>query len=87
MAGTGTSQAAKPGWDKLPSCPPGACVRPDDSMLMAMRFAVLRDLFTMLGASKRWWLAPLLVVLVVLGLALAGLQAVSYLSPFIYAVL
>ena len=56
-------------------------------MFLAMRFAVLRDLFRMLGASRRWWLAPLLIVLVVLGLALAGLQAVSYLSPFIYAVL
>lgn len=62
-------------------------MRPDDSMFMAMRFAVLRDLLRMLGASRRWWLAPLLIVLVVLGLALAGLQAVSYLSPFIYAVL
>lgn len=72
---------------RLTPHPPGAPVRPDDSMFMAMRFAVLRDLFRMLGASKRWWLAPLLIVLVVLGLALAGLQAVSYLSPFIYAVL
>jgi hypothetical protein len=56
-------------------------------MLLAMRIAVIRDLFRMLGASRRWWLAPLLTLLVVLGLALAGLQAVQYLSPFIYAVL
>jgi hypothetical protein len=62
-------------------------VRPDQSMLLAMRIAVIRDLFRMLGASRRWWLAPLLTLLVVLGLALAGLQAVQYLSPFIYAVL
>ena len=54
---------------------------------MFLAMLVLRDLFRMLGASRRWWLAPLLIVLVVLGLALAGLQAVSYLSPFIYAVL
>ena len=63
-------------------------IRSKERRLLEELSAVMgRDLFRMLGASKRWWLAPLLIVLVVLGLALAGLQAVSYLSPFIYAVL
>ena len=54
---------------------------------LSLRFSVFRDLYRMLGRTKRWWLAPLLVILVVFGLALTGLQAVEYLSPCIYAVL
>lgn len=54
---------------------------------LAMRLSLFRDIYRMVGRSKRWWLLPMLVVLVVFGLALAGLQAVEYLSPFIYAVL
>ena len=54
---------------------------------LAMRLSVFRDVYRMVGRSKRWWLLPMLVLLVVFGLALAGLQAVEYLSPFIYAVL
>ena len=53
----------------------------------SMRFRVFRDLFAMAGRSKRWWLLPTLGMLLLLGLALAGLQAVEVLSPFIYAVL
>ena len=62
---------------------------PDLSRLVLFggRLAVFRDLYRMLGRSQRWWLLPLLGMLVLLGLALAGLQAVQYLSPFIYAVL
>jgi hypothetical protein len=52
-----------------------------------VRLGVFGELWRMAARSKRWWLVPMMVVLVVLGLVLTGLQAVPYLSPFIYAVL
>jgi len=54
---------------------------------MGMRVKVFKDLMRMGKRSKRWWLTPMMVLMVLLGVALAGLQAVEYLSPFIYAVL
>ena len=54
---------------------------------LSVRLGVFRDLWRMAARSKRWWLLPMMVVLAALGLALTGLQAVQYLSPFIYAVL
>ena len=54
---------------------------------MGMRVKVFKDLLKMGKRSKRWWLTPMMVLMVMLGVALAGLQAVEYLSPFIYAVL
>jgi len=54
---------------------------------MGMRLAVFRDLMKLLKRSRRWWLAPLISILTLLGLALVGLQAVQYISPFIYAVI
>ena len=54
---------------------------------LSLRFSVFRQFYSMLGRTKRWWLAPLLAILTIFGLALTGLQAVEYLSPFIYAVL
>ena len=57
------------------------------SLLLGGRLQVFGDLLSMLRRSKRWWLLPLLGVMVVLGLALVGLQSVQVLSPFIYAVI
>jgi hypothetical protein len=54
---------------------------------LRMRASVFRDLAVMLRRSKRWWLMPVVAILFLFGLALVGLQAVPYLSPFIYAVL
>ena len=55
--------------------------------LFGGRLRVFGDLVSMLRRSRRWWLLPLLTVLLVLGLAHAGLQAVQVVAPFIYAVL
>ena len=52
----------------------------------AIRMGTVRQIFKMLGHTRRWWMAPMLVILVLLGLALSGLQAVQYVAPFIYAV-
>ena len=53
---------------------------------MAIRMGTIRQIFAMLGKTRRWWMLPMLVILVLLGLALSGLQAVQYVAPFIYAV-
>ena len=53
---------------------------------MAIRMGTIRQVFKMLSRSKRWWMVPMITILVLLGLALSGLQAVQYVAPFIYAV-
>ena len=53
---------------------------------MSIRMGTIRQIFKMLGRTRRWWMVPMLVILVLLGLALSGLQAVQYVAPFIYAV-
>ncbi len=53
---------------------------------LSLRFGTIRQIFAMLGRTRRWWMAPMLVILVLVGLALSGLQAVQYVAPFIYAV-
>jgi hypothetical protein len=53
---------------------------------IAIRLGTVSQMFKMLGRTRRWWMAPMLVILALLGLALSGLQAVQYVAPFIYAV-
>lgn len=55
--------------------------------LFAGRFRVIAQITQRFAASGRLWMLPMLVVLVLLGLVLAGLSAVHYVAPFIYAVL
>ena len=43
----------------------------------------LTDLWNFLKARKKWWLAPLIIVLVILGL-LVVLGGTSAIAPFIY---
>jgi hypothetical protein len=53
---------------------------------IAIRMGTVAQIFKMLGRTRRWWMVPMLVIMVLLGLALSGLQAVQYVAPFIYAV-
>jgi len=43
----------------------------------------LRDLWNFLKVRKKWWLAPLIIVLIILGLLIV-LGGASALAPFIY---
>ncbi len=52
---------------------------------IALRFQTVFEMLAMLRATGRWWLAPLFAMLLLLGLALAGLQAIPYVAPFIYS--
>lgn len=47
--------------------------------------SLLRELFAYMGARKKWWLLPIMVVLVVFGGLLVLAQG-SAIAPFIYTV-
>lgn len=47
------------------------------------RLSVLKDLWGFLKVRKKWWLAPLLVILLLLGTLIVFTQG-SALAPFIY---
>ncbi|MEC8191288.1 MAG: DUF5989 family protein [Myxococcota bacterium] len=53
---------------------------------LSLRMGTIGQVYKMLKRSKRWWMLPMVTILVLLGLALSGLQAVQYVAPFIYAV-
>jgi hypothetical protein len=48
------------------------------------RLSIFREIWLFLRVGKKWWLGPLLVVLVAIGMLLAMAQG-SALAPFIYA--
>ena len=43
----------------------------------------LKDIWKFLAARKKWWLAPLIIVLIIVGLLIV-LGSTSALAPFIY---
>ncbi len=48
------------------------------------RQSLLRDFLAFLKEEKLWWLLPLLLVLLVLGLLLLGASSAGPLAPFLY---
>jgi len=49
------------------------------------KFSIFSDLFAFLRIRKKWWLLPLIVLIVLLGIILVFAQG-SPLAPFIYTV-
>ena len=47
------------------------------------KLRVLKDLWSFLAERKKWWLAPILIVLLLLGLLILFTES-SALAPFIY---
>ena len=47
--------------------------------------SVIRELFAYMGARKKWWLFPVLVVVVIFGGLLVLAQG-SAVAPFIYTI-
>ena len=60
--------------------------RGEQTKLKAMngKLSILVEFWTFLRVRKKWWLAPILLVLLLLGL-LIGLSEGSALAPFIYS--
>jgi uncharacterized protein DUF5989 len=48
------------------------------------RFGIFRELWLFMRVRKKFWLAPILVVLLLLGLLIVFTQSAGVLSPFIY---
>jgi len=48
-------------------------------------FALVQELIAYMSARKRWWLAPVIIVLVLVGGLLILVQG-SAIAPFIYTV-
>lgn len=49
-----------------------------------MRLGVVGELIAHFAKGDRWWLAPLALVLGVLGLLMVVLQSIEYVAPFVY---
>lgn len=49
------------------------------------KFAILADLWDFMRVRKKWWLLPMLLLIVLLGLILIFAQG-SPLAPFIYTI-
>ena len=51
---------------------------------MSGRLSILREFWSFLRVRKKWWLAPIVVLLLTLGLILIVTEG-SALAPFIYS--
>ncbi len=49
-----------------------------------MRLGVVGELIAHLARGDRWWLAPLALLLGLLGLVMVVLQSIEYVAPFVY---
>lgn len=52
---------------------------------MSKRRGLVGEFWDFLGARKKWWLAPIIVIMVLLGALLVFAQG-SALAPFIYTI-
>ena len=50
---------------------------------VASRFGLVAEFWTFMRVRKKWWLAPIVVLLLLLGLLIVFTQG-SALAPFIY---
>ncbi|MCK5493827.1 MAG: hypothetical protein KAJ14_12020 [Candidatus Omnitrophica bacterium] len=48
------------------------------------RFSILKELFSFLWANKLWWMMPIIIIFVLLGLVIWLTQS-SAVVPYIYA--
>ncbi len=51
-----------------------------------LRLGTVGELLALLVRGGRWWMLPLVLVLVSLAVALVMLQGMQYVAPFIYMV-
>jgi Family of unknown function (DUF5989) len=51
---------------------------------MNSKLSILREFWSFLRARKKWWLAPIAILLVTLGLILVLTEG-SALAPFVYS--
>ena len=52
---------------------------------LGQRLSIFRELWLFMKVRKKWWLGPILVILLLLGLVIVFTEG-SALAPFIYAI-
>ena len=50
---------------------------------MSSKFSLLKELWAFMRVSKKWWLGPIFITLILLGLLIVLTQG-SAVAPFIY---
>ncbi len=55
---------------------------PLDTLLL--RLGVIGEMLRLFASGKRWWMAPLVLLLGIVGLVLALLNSLEVVAPFIY---
>jgi hypothetical protein len=53
---------------------------------LAMRFSTIRELTAFFAGTGRWWLLPMVAVLLLTGALLVVVQIIEYAAPFVYTV-
>ena len=53
---------------------------------VALRAGTLGELTSLFASTGRWWLIPMVAVLVLSALVLGVVQVVEYAAPFVYTV-
>jgi hypothetical protein len=51
-----------------------------------LRFGTAGALLAMFAKGGRWWMVPMMVVFLIVGVGLLFLQSIHYVAPFIYMV-
>jgi hypothetical protein len=52
-----------------------------------LRMGTVGELLALFLRGSRWWMMPLVVVLVLVSAVLLFLQSIHYIAPFVYAVI
>lgn len=63
--------------------PPAAPGRVESTLL---RLGTVGELLALFMRGRRWWMMPLIVLLVVVSGVLLFLQSIQYIAPFVYVV-
>jgi hypothetical protein len=67
-----------------PAPPPRAPGRIERTLL---RMGTVGELLALFMRGSRWWMMPLVIVLVLVSAVLLFLQSIHYIAPFVYAVI
>ena len=67
--------------------PPGDTYTPGRLETFLLRLGTVGELMALVVRGGRWWMLPLILILVSLAGVMLALQAVQYVAPFIYMVI
>ena len=68
------------------SLPPEPAPMPGFFERILLRLGVVGELLRLFSTGKYWWMAPLVLLLALLGLVLVVLNSIQVVAPFIYMV-